>query len=237
MEERRRSIFVISGLSVLALFLLGSGILALALTPSKSLEEPSVPPVITYQGLLSDEGGDPLTGRYTMTFGLYSVSDGGEPLWMETQPVTATSGLFNVYLGATHTLSETLFDGQNLYLGVAVGTDDEMRPRTRVASVPYAFTAGQVLTATCDLVGLEECDGQCVNTQTDRNHCGRCNQACEGGYICEGGSCVLYCPPGLIECYGRCVDPNVDPNNCSACGWICGDDAPICSYGTCAPCP
>jgi hypothetical protein len=234
---QRHRIVVAAGLAVIALFVLGGGILVGASSQFRSLLAPAVPALLTYQGLLSDEGGTLLTGPYTMTFGLYPVSEGGEPLWVETQPVTVTDGLFNAYLGAASTLSQTLFDGQDLYLGVTVGNDDEMRPRTRVGSVPYAFTSGQVLAVSCDLVGLTDCSGQCVNRQTDRDHCGRCDQSCGSGYICQDGVCALSCQPGLSECGGQCVDTQIDPRHCGECGSTCSGGAPICVSGSCAPCP
>lgn len=102
-----------------------------------------VPPVVNYQGLLTDASGESLTGSYSMTFKLYASLLGGTPLWQESQAVTVTKGLFNVYLGSQNPLSEAIFIGQDLYLGVTVGLDQEMQPRTRLASAPYAFTAGQ----------------------------------------------------------------------------------------------
>jgi uncharacterized protein YkwD len=34
------------------------------------------------------------------------------------------------------------------------------------------------------------CGGECVNTQQDEAHCGRCDRACGGGESCMSGSCV-----------------------------------------------
>lgn len=235
MTDSRYRIIVAVGMGVIAILALGGALQGRA-SQLTSPESSGVPPVISYQGVLSDESGRPLTGPYTMTFGLYDVSEGGTALWLETQPVTATDGLFNVYLGATSTLTETLFDGRDLYLGVAVGTDSEMTPRTRVGSVPYAFTSGQVLDVTCDLVGLTDCDGQCVNRATDCDNCGACGNSCEPGYVCVDSVCSLSCPSNLTECGGRCVDTQVDPDNCGTCNAYCFGEVPVCSSGMCRPC-
>ncbi|MCK6510602.1 hypothetical protein L6R29_11615 [Myxococcota bacterium] len=34
------------------------------------------------------------------------------------------------------------------------------------------------------------CGGNCVNTNTDANHCGKCNNACPTTNKCEGGQCT-----------------------------------------------
>jgi hypothetical protein len=34
-----------------------------------------------------------------------------------------------------------------------------------------------------------ECDGSCVNLQTDVEHCGECDYACSVDQICAGGAC------------------------------------------------
>lgn len=112
---------------------------------SRSAQTLNVPAVLSYQGVLCDSQSDPLTGTYTMTFRLYTNTVGGVAFWSEIQSVPVSEGLFSVYLGDVTALDEALFDGQDLYLGVSVGMDDEMTPRLRLASMPYAFSAQQVL--------------------------------------------------------------------------------------------
>jgi hypothetical protein len=36
---------------------------------------------------------------------------------------------------------------------------------------------------------LKECDGQCVDVQTDRRHCGTCGHACRAGEVCGAATC------------------------------------------------
>jgi len=101
----------------------------------------SVPQLINYQGRLTDAAGNPLTGTYNMTFCLYDVATGGTSLWCESQTVNVTYGVFNALLGSVNPISSSAFNGQNLYLGVRVGSDSEMSPRKRVVSAGYAFKA------------------------------------------------------------------------------------------------
>ena len=46
-----------------------------------------VPPLVQVSGVLTDVNGKPLTELTGVTFGLYKDSQGGAPLWVETQNV------------------------------------------------------------------------------------------------------------------------------------------------------
>ncbi len=101
---------------------------------------------IAYQGRLADSAGAPLTGTYSMIFRLYNVATGSAPLWTEqwTGPnsVQVSDGLFNVMLGSMTPISQMIITGNNnLWLGITVGTDDEMLPRVQLGSVPFAVQA------------------------------------------------------------------------------------------------
>ncbi|MBN2393363.1 MAG: putative metal-binding motif-containing protein [Anaerolineae bacterium] len=177
---------------VLLLGLLALTVLVQAAPSSRPQAVTPPPALLNYQGMLGDDAGNPLTGQYEMAFALYALAEGGTALWQETQAVTVTNGLFNVYLGDVTPLSETVFDGQNLYLGVTVGTDDEMTPRLRIASVPYAFGAQQQL-----------CTSQTWYFDGDRDGYGDptgAYQACER-------------PPNHVENNADCddTDPGVNP--------------------------
>lgn len=102
---------------------------------------PSIPELISYQGRLTDPAGNPLTGDYPMRFCLYAAPSGGTALWCEEATVAVSYGVFSLLLGSVTPLPGTAFDGSDLYLGVKVGTDDEMAPRHRVVSVGYAYRA------------------------------------------------------------------------------------------------
>gem|GEM_PF-2951344 len=97
-----------------------------------------VPRYIHFQGFLTDSGGNPLSGTYTITFRIYDVETGGSHLWEETHnSVTVTNGYYDVILGKFQTLSLP-FDTQ-YYLSINVNSDGEMSPRYPMCAAPYAL--------------------------------------------------------------------------------------------------
>jgi hypothetical protein len=124
-------------LAVIVFLLAGGADRALADT------ETSHPPTLHYQGrLLDPASGQPKAdGTYTMLFTIYNQASGGTPQWSEAKSVTASKGIFSARLGETSTLSTSLFNGQDLWLGMAVGGDPEMTPRQPLLYVPYAVYA------------------------------------------------------------------------------------------------
>ena len=105
----------------------------------------AVPQVLNYQGVLTNSSGQPITSNLSaptqMIFSIYNVLSGGSPLWTESQSVVVTNGLYNVVLGATTAFPATVFSGQDLYLGITVGSPPELTPRIRLTTVPYAIRA------------------------------------------------------------------------------------------------
>jgi len=112
---------------------------------------------IAYQGRLADSAGNPITDTVNMEFRLYNAPTGGTPLWDElwtgANAVRVSDGLFNVMLGSLNAISQNVIAGHDqLWLGITVGTDDEMTPRVQLGSVPFAVQAltvpdGSVTTA------------------------------------------------------------------------------------------
>jgi hypothetical protein len=103
-----------------------------------------LPRVLTYQGLLIDKvTSEPITGQVDITFTLYDAPAAVSGVWTQImQDVQVTEGQFTVRLGGNPApFPVGTFAGGNLYLGVQVGTDAEMTPRTRLSSVPFAQTA------------------------------------------------------------------------------------------------
>ncbi len=100
-----------------------------------------VPPVMNFQGRLTDASANPVAdGTYTLQFAIYDVATGGTPLWSESNGgVTTKNGLFSVLLGSVVNLPANIFDNPNRWFGVTVGSDAEMTPRQPFASVPSAF--------------------------------------------------------------------------------------------------
>lgn len=86
------------------------------------------------------------------------------------------------------------------------------------ASLPVAMDAGY---DAC----IAQCDGVCVDTNSDPAHCGSCDSPCSAPpgaeATCSLGECGFVCPEGFHACDGMCVD-----NFATA---TCGN--------SCAPCP
>ncbi len=133
----------------------------------------AVPNLISYQGVLNDQNGQPVTGTVNVTFRIYDVGTGGDALWNETQAVQVETGLFNVKLGAVQQLSASVFASDSLYLGIQVGADTEMTPRQRITAGPYLHSVvpiGTIMAWAKDISGVPaladswvECNGQTIN--------------------------------------------------------------------------
>ncbi len=100
-----------------------------------------VPQLINYQGLLTDATDNPIDGSRTIQFKIYPTETGGSEEWSEIHTVTVSNGLFSALLGSITPIPYTLFDGNDKYLALKVGSDEEMIPRKRLVSVGYAFRA------------------------------------------------------------------------------------------------
>lgn len=103
----------------------------------------AIPNLISYQGILNDDSGVPISSTVSMTFRIYDVATGGTAIWSETQSVQVSNGLFNVELGSVQQLPLSVFMQDTLYLGIQVGADPEMAPRQRIASGSYTYRAAQ----------------------------------------------------------------------------------------------
>ena len=90
-----------------------------------------------------DDNELPFEGSLEVVFTIYTDAtsqDTTAVFWSESQNVLFENGDFNVALGASTENPLPAFFGSNdaLYLGIAVGTDDEMAPRLSLDSVPFA---------------------------------------------------------------------------------------------------
>jgi hypothetical protein len=66
----------------------------------------------------------------------------------------------------------------------------------------------------CD-EGLTPCGDECVELQTDLDHCGSCSNLCGAPLdntapTCAGGMCGVECSPGFSDCNGDLAMPNSD---------------------------
>lgn len=143
-------------LTVFALF----GFLA-----TTSLLNAEVPPLINYQGFVTDTNGDALglgsPVNRKIVFRIYDDANAGKLLWTEEHTVTLVDGQFSILLGAgidaTGTAAgesrpavDTVFAGSGeRYIGLTVdngdntinGSDTEIAPRQRITSTAFALRA------------------------------------------------------------------------------------------------
>lgn len=118
---------------------LGAILVALAvLVLASGCGTPPLQNEMSYQGRLTDAGGNPIGGTRDMTFRLFTTDTGGTSIWEEAHSVQVTDGLFNVVLGGTTALDEANFH-QPLYLEVEVG-GETLSPRQKLLAAPYAFS-------------------------------------------------------------------------------------------------
>ncbi|MCI5197564.1 MAG: hypothetical protein D3919_15360, partial [Candidatus Electrothrix sp. AW5] len=138
----------------LSLFL----ILLLAVAASVEVRAATVPPLINYQGTLTDAQGQPVANTAKkLTFNIYDAVADGNLIWgpQVFDSVPVISGMFNVILGTTDTegrLITEAFDNDTRFLGITVdevgqngGT--EIAPRQQIFSTAFAFRAEHALTA------------------------------------------------------------------------------------------
>jgi len=115
-------------------------------TATLPASETVVPRLVQFSGTITDASGKPATGAVAITFSLYTLQEGGAPLWSETQTLTLDSqGRYAVFLGAASAdgLPLDLFArGAARWLGVAAalpGIGEEAR--VLLVGVPYALKA------------------------------------------------------------------------------------------------
>ena len=129
------------------------------------------PELMTYQGYLVDGNGNALGSKedpsnppqrvsspanYVVVFRIYSAKTQGSAIWAEQQTVTVDKGYFSVLLGQGSQYGSepngdlsAVFDGADAsdrFIGITVdiaGVANEIEPRLRLLTSPYAYTARQ----------------------------------------------------------------------------------------------
>jgi len=113
---------------------------------------PAVPGLISYQGMLRDDGGHPITVPSDITFSFWDQESGGHQLgegFSDTDLVTPDkNGLFATLIGddPTYPVPEAIFSLDEVWLNVNAGGVD-LSPRTRITSVGFAVKASSAVTA------------------------------------------------------------------------------------------
>jgi hypothetical protein len=156
-----------------------------------------VPCQMHYQGHLTNSDGSPLDTTISMTFAIYDDSSAGSlVLWTETQTdVEVSTGLFNVLLGSVTPIMDTVFASDWTWLGIQIGSDPEVTPRTKLVTVPYAFRVAMVDGALGGTIyGDTRIRGRAtvgfdnINTGTNAFVAGSGNTATGGGSTISGGA-------------------------------------------------
>ena len=116
-----------------------------------------VPPLINYQGRLSNADGSALvTSDYALSFSVYDSAQNGSIVWGPQifdgatgighgPRIPVVQGYFNTMLGPDDTNQLSLakiFSVANRYIEIKVGTNGPILPRQQVLSTPYALNAG-----------------------------------------------------------------------------------------------
>lgn len=180
------------------------------------------------QGSLSDMEGTPVDGTFSVTVRIYDVPEGGTPLWSETQDVEFTAGLFDVELGSSEPLPDSVFNAER-YWSMEIG-GEELSPRNRITPGAFAVRARfvdqlsaenimqfwQAAQSTPDFdgdghekisTGGDDCD------DLDPSVYPGADEFCDGkdndcnGYIDDN---TVDCPEGLICSHLQCVPADVD---------------------------
>lgn len=63
---------------------------------------------------------------------------------------------------------------------------------------------------------MVDCNGNCIDIQSDVNHCNACGHECVDHFLCCGGVCVnpVNDPRHCGECYMNCGNRRCENNHC-----------------------
>ena len=96
-----------------------------------------IPRIISYQGILADNKGVPVTdGDHTLALTLYPTKTGTSFVYSKNTTVATKNGTFSVLLDSIP--GSVLFDKQ-YFLGISIDGGTELYPRTPLVSAPYAL--------------------------------------------------------------------------------------------------
>ena len=99
--------------------------------------------VLSYQGRLTDKDGIPIVEPTQVKFKLWDQTTGGGQLYDSgfCRIIPDQNGIFYTMVGSTcgQSIDSNLFSHNlNTFLGITIGTDEEMNPRLPIASVGYS---------------------------------------------------------------------------------------------------
>jgi len=114
----------------------------------------------------------------------------------------------------------------------ACGGDDETKDDETTSDAIRGGDAGTLADPLSCGPPLMVCGINCIDPNSDPEHCGGCDRRCEGEDVCSQGACVSECPGGKSTCGAECVDTDTAHANCGACGRACASDE-TCQQGVC----
>lgn len=108
---------------------------------------------MNFQGRLLNSSGNPLSGTHSVQFTIYDGIGVGHVKWQETQSVVSdVNGMFAVLLGSVNPIADSVFFMPCIffgcdslrYLGIKVGADPELTPRTLLTVSPFAYRVSSI---------------------------------------------------------------------------------------------
>jgi hypothetical protein len=150
----------------------------------------------------------------------------------ETLAHTGADGCFALDLKRSSQALIWAESAEALSDGTSITTPDAiMRAGTNLAQCRDIGTVTleprAMMNAGCPM-GLTRCGEECINLNSDRQHCGACNQFCD--LACSDGQCG--CPANQTQCGRECINTRIDRENCGACGNDC-PSGQTCSAAAC----
>jgi len=117
-----------------------------------------IPMKLNYQGFLKNKNKDIISSSVSIQFSLYNSEDSNDAVWTELhENVLVNEGMFNVVLGEITALNGSLFD-DDLYLGIKIDNDPEMKPRHKFHSAAFAIKASAAQSLSGNLNGNQILD-------------------------------------------------------------------------------
>ncbi len=115
---------------------------------------------MNYQGILTNDVGEPITGTRNLVFRIYDQVSSGSALWTETQSgVTVTKGIFNVVLGSVTPINIPFREEYWLEIQVESGT---LSPRQLLTNTAYAMASRKVVYQQVITVALDGGDASTI---------------------------------------------------------------------------
>lgn len=108
---------------------------------------------LSFQGKLNDSLGNPIDSKTDVTFSLYNSPTATTPIYSGTCQGTGgitpdLNGFFSVNIGGDCNMkpipTDLFSDNTNVYLGIAVGSDAEMKPRQQIPNVGYSAASNSL---------------------------------------------------------------------------------------------